>query len=126
MSIDRGIRRIVGDHGVQDEYTTVGTGRLGAATQDRRRFTIGPAVKDLFQQIEVRAGRQRLEKALADNCHPIGHSSRLEDLAGESDGPREIDQRSMDLGPLCEESPRAWLRYLLRRPPHCAPGPSRP
>ncbi len=63
---------------LEDDNPPGGARRLGAADQDRLRLGIGPIVQYPSEQVDIGAGRQRVEEALAGFCDPIGDAGRLE------------------------------------------------
>ena len=103
-----------------------GSRRSATATQDRGHFTVGPIIQNLFQQIDVRPGRQGVEEALADRRDPVNHTGRLEDLACERDRPRKIDERSAEFGPLAQKLREQTAPLSHPRRPRSARKPSPP
>src|SRR5262249_49769928 len=67
-------------HPLEDHHPTARARGLGAAAEDCRRFTIGQAVDHPPKEIEIGAGRQRVEEALPDAGDPIGDAGGLEGL----------------------------------------------
>src|SRR5271157_5399618 len=105
-----------GDNPAEDDDTTRGTCRLGAAPQDGHRLAIGPVAQHVFQQIEIGPGWQRVEEALPHRSDTFGHAGNLKDLNGSSHGRREIDQRA----PAWSNGRLEWVGCS-----HCGNGPPR-
>src|SRR5437867_628332 len=110
--LDRqGSGRVIRSDPAEDDDPSAGPSGLGAPPQDRSRLAIGPVVRDLAEQVEVREGGEGVEEALAYGRDAGRHTRLLERLARASHGLREVDERAANGGPrpqdLREHRPRA-------------------
>ena len=96
-------RRTVGYHCVQDKNATARAGRVGRSGSGSPRHHDRASRSLSFSTDRGPApGGQGVEETLTNGRGTVGYTGRLENLAREGDGPREIDQRSVDLGPLAK------------------------